>query len=99
MKMKKDRFHGSGYVRMILADPSECVDSKSILPTLRKYLTPMEEKPYGGNILMYALKDISHHFLDDSERSRSILNHLFEQEDEYLKSNQSDFYFGVYQKN
>lgn len=66
----KNKFYGSGIIRMILADPSECVDSASILPAIHSNFHTIIEKPYGGNILMNVLKDISHHFIDlDSNRN------------------------------
>ena len=93
----KKRYRGSGLIRMILADPSECIDSSSILPTIHTHFNTIAERPYGGNILMHVLKDISHHFLDmDSER-KYILNSLFDFEDEYLQNQPSDFVFGIYQ--
>ncbi len=94
----KSRFYGSGLIRMILADPSECVDAEQILPVLHKYCHIIEEKPYGGNLLMNVLKDIAHHFIDEKPKNKKILEHLFELEDEYLNNHQSDFLFGVYQK-
>lgn len=93
----KNRFYGSGLIRMILADPSECVDAERILPVLHKYCNVIEEKPYGGNILMNALKDIAHNFVEETNETIETLDRLFELEDKYLKSNKSDFLFGIYQ--
>ncbi len=59
----KKKFYGSGLIRMIIADPSECIDSANILPALHAKFRTVVEKPYGGNILMHVLKDISHHFI------------------------------------
>lgn len=94
----KNTFYGSGIIRMILADPSECIDSSSIIPALHKHFNVKIEKELGGNILMNVLKDIAHHFIHPNERQREILNELFKYEDEYLKNNSSDFVFGIYQK-
>ena len=94
----KNRFDGSGIWRMILADPSECIDSANILPALHQNLEIVVEKPLGGNILMNTLKDIAHHFLDLNEQKESILMKLFQFEDEYLKTHSSDFIFGIYKK-
>jgi hypothetical protein len=47
---------------------------------------------------MNVLKDISHHFVETNSEKEIVLNNLFEFEDNYLKSNTSDFIFGVYQK-
>lgn len=97
--MTKKKFSGSGIIRMVLADPSECVDSENIMPSIHKYFTPVVEKPYGGNIIMNVLKDISHHFINLNDEKKEILKNLFAFEDAYLKNNSSDFIFGIYKKN
>lgn len=94
----KKNFSGYGIIRMIIADPSECVDSASIIPSIHKYFEAVIEEPYGGNILMHALKDISHNFIDLNKENKRVLDCLFQFEDEYLKKNPSDFVFGVYKK-
>lgn len=93
----KRRYYGSGLLRMILADPSECIESSKILPVLRENFKVIEEKPYGGNLLMSVLKDIAHNFIDgDNKQVKSVLSQLFEIEDEYLANHPSDFIFGIY---
>jgi hypothetical protein len=92
----KNKHSGPGLVRMILADPSECVDSSSILPAIYQYFDVEVEKPFGGSILANVLKDIAHHFVDLDVEKTKILRQLFEFEDVYLKNNPSDFVFGVY---
>ena len=94
----KNKFYGSGVIRMIIADPSECIDSANIMPTIHSNFSTIIEKPYGGNILMNVLKDISHNFINLSDKNEKLLNKLFLFEDEYLKNNASDFVFGVYKK-
>lgn len=93
----KNSFSGSGIWRMIVADPSECIDSKNILPALHHHFEVKTEKAYGGNIIANALKDIAHHFYELNPENKAILNDLFAFEDEYLKTHTSDFVFGVYQ--
>lgn len=95
----KQTFSGSGLFRMILADPSECIDSARILPTIHSHFETILEQPYGGNILMNVLKDISHHFVELNDEKQEILQTLFDFEDEYLTQNSSDFVFGIYKKN
>jgi ubiquinone/menaquinone biosynthesis C-methylase UbiE len=94
----KRRFYGYGLIRMKMADPSECIDSASIIPAIHEGFTIIEEKPYGGNILMATLKDIAHHFLEPDERKKEILMKLFQFEDEFLLNSKSDFLFGIYRK-
>jgi len=93
----KNRFYGSGYIKMIIADPSECIESENILPTVRSEFKVIEEKAIGGNLLMNILKDISHNFVNiqDAEVNRT-LQKLFTLEDEFLEKHESDFIFGLY---
>lgn len=92
----KNKISGSGLIRMILADPSECVESQNILPCIHEYFDTNHEAFYGGSILMGALKDISHHFVNLDMEKQSVMNHLFEYEDNYLQQHPSDFVFGIY---
>ncbi|MFH4967900.1 class I SAM-dependent methyltransferase [Gaetbulibacter sp. M240] len=98
VNLYKNKVYGSGIIRMIIADPSECIESQKILPTINKYFKTIYQATYGGNILAITLKDISHHFIDLDEEKKKILNTLFEFEDDYLKNNPSDFIYGIYQK-
>ena len=95
----KNRISGSGVIRMKLSNPSECIDSESILPTIHKMFIPLIEKPMGSNILMYALKDIAHHFYTINSEKKEILDALFALEDDFLIHNPSDIIFGVYKLN
>ena len=95
----KRKIFRPGLLRMYLSDPSEAVNSESILPEIRRRFRIIEEKPYGGNILHLVFKDISHNFAEDSIEGNHILNRLFEIEDKFLKHcKNSDFVFGVYGK-
>lgn len=96
--LHKNKYYGSGILRMIISDPSECVESEKILPTVHRYFETVEERGFGGNLLMAALKDISHHFVEPDERKEICLRKIFDCEDEYLKHHQSDFVFGIYEK-
>lgn len=97
--LHKNKYRGVGLLRMIMADPSECIDSSSIMPSIHKNYTTIKEKPYGGNLLLSALRDISHHFYNLNDEKEVILEKLFLLEDEYLKNNTSDYVFGVYKNN
>ncbi|WP_178987746.1 class I SAM-dependent methyltransferase [Winogradskyella schleiferi] len=99
LNVYKNKVYGPGLIRMILADPSECVDSASIIPALRKNYSTVYEAGYGGNILALTLKDIAHHFMDLNDEKTNILNQLFEYEDNYLKKHPSDHIFGIYKPN
>lgn len=96
--MVKNNYYGPGLLRMIIADPSECVDSASILPAIYKNFSVIEEKPYGGNILAGAFKEIAHHFIKENPEKKKILQDLFDFEDDFLKENQSDYLFAIYEK-
>lgn len=95
-KLTKSSYSGSGILRMILADPSECIDSAAIMPALHRHFKTVIEKPYGGNLLMNVLKDIAHHFIELDSNKQAVLDKLIQQEEAYLKNNPSDFVFGVY---
>lgn len=97
-QLTKSSYSGPGSLRMIIADPSECVESSAILPVLHRHYDIIIEKPFGGNLLMGALKDIAYNFVEMNSEKKAILQELFEMEDEYLKTNPSDYVFGMYQK-
>lgn len=92
----KTHYHGSGLLRMVMADPSEAVDSASILPALHAFYDILEERPFGGNILPYVLKDLAFHFIRPDERATETLHRLFRFEDEYIRTHPSDYVFGLY---
>lgn len=94
----KKKFYGNGIVRVYLADPSESVSSNDILDTIYTYFNVIEEKSFGGNILMSVFKDIAYHFVDLNHEKQTIINTLFRFEDDYLKENKPDFLIGFYQK-
>lgn len=96
LNITKNKIYGSGLIRMILADPSECVDSENIIPSIHEHYQTIYEAGYGGNIVKMALKDLAHHFVDLNIENEYILNELFNYEDEYLKNHKSDFVFGIY---
>jgi SAM-dependent methyltransferase len=93
--MTKTHCYRQGLWRMIISDPSECVDAESILPTLRKHMREEEYVPLGGNIAMPVLKHIAHHFVNENQ---DILQQIFHLEDQYLQEHLSDYAFGVYRK-
>jgi len=94
----KNKFYGNGWLRVYLADPSESVSSEDILNTVKNYFNPIDEKSYGGNILMNVFKDIAYNFVEINPEKQNILNQIFTLEDEYLKENKPDFIIGLYQK-
>lgn len=95
-KIFKNKYYSPGLLRMIISDPSECIDSEKILPSIYKYFNVIIEKPLGGNILMGALKHISHNFIDLDADKLNALNKIVEFEDNYLLKNKSDYVFGIY---
>lgn len=95
---KKNKYYGAGLIRMILSDPSECVDSDNILPEIHKYFKVIVENSLGGSLLMHALKDIAHHFIQTDKNKLDNMHRIFKYEDEYLLNNKSDFLFGIYEK-
>jgi len=93
----KSKVYSPGILKMILSDPSEAVESHKIISTVREYFRIIEEKKIGGNILHLLFKDIAHNFLGQDEKTRTLIQRIFELEDDFLKSgNESDFIFGIY---
>ncbi|WP_299364575.1 class I SAM-dependent methyltransferase [Winogradskyella sp.] len=97
LNIYKNKVYGPGWLRMILADPSECIDSENIMPSIHQNYNTVYEASYGGNILQLALKDIAHHFIDLNKEKKEVLDGLFYFEDTYLKNHKSDFIFGIYE--
>lgn len=97
-KSVKQKVFRPGTLRMFLNDPSESLHSEDIPEMVNKYFSTVEEKKLGGNILHLLLKDIAHNFRNGSQDADVILQNLFSEEDEFLKTNSSDFLFGVYKK-
>ncbi len=98
-KSVKTKIFRPGLVRMFFVDPSEAVDSESILPSLHENFKVLEEKKIGGDILHILLKDIAHNFLDDKLETKKLLNYLIEQDEKFIEeTGRSDFVFGIYQK-
>ena len=98
-RLIKNHISGPGVLRMVFSDPSEAVDSESIVPALRKGFTPLEETNLGGNILMILLKDIAHHFTGDDPQAMLILDDLMKIEDDFLYTEGYNNIFGIYRKN
>lgn len=68
-------------LRMHLLDPSEAVDSESIVPGVRELFDVLEERPLGGTLVNLVLDDIAQHFRDDGD---VWLRLMFEVEDALL---------------
>lgn len=94
----KESISGPGYIRMYLADPSEAIESEKIIPALRKHFKTLEEKNVGGDLLMLLLKDISHHFTNENEETKRVLEIIFKEEEKFISNRVGDFVFGVYVK-
>ena len=98
-KSIKRRIYRPGLLRMWLADPSEAVDSDSILPSIHNQFKIIEERKIGWDISHLLFKDIAHNFLNKDKETQLLLSYIFDKEDEYLASTGlSDAVFGVYQK-
>jgi ubiquinone/menaquinone biosynthesis C-methylase UbiE len=95
----KKRVYRPGLLRMLITDPSEAIDSESIIRAVHKHFTVIEEKHLGWDILHLLLKDIAHHFISGNPETQKLLQCFFEKEDEYMTiTGRSDGLFGIYQK-
>ena len=98
-KSIKHRIYRPGLLRMLIADPSEAVDSESIMPSIHKYMNILEERKIGWDITHLLFKDIAHNFVNQDHVTQNLLSYIFEREDEYLSvTGRSDAVFGIYQK-
>ena len=98
-KSIKRRIYRPGLLRMLLVDPSEAIDSDSIIPSIHEFFKIIEEKKIGWDISHLLFKDIAHNFLNKDKETKLLLSYLFEKEDEYLlMTGRSDAVFGIYQK-
>jgi hypothetical protein len=84
---------------MKLVDPSEAIDSESIIPSLHRHFNIVEEREIGWDITHVLFKDIAHNFLNDDPEIKKLIRFIFDEEDKYLKkSGHSDAIFGIYKK-
>lgn len=94
----KKKIYRPGLIRMKLVDPSEAIDSASIVPCLHRYFNVLEEKHIGWDLTQILLKDIACNFLENNDQTINFLNYIFEQEDKYMADHRSsDGLFGIYQ--
>ncbi len=89
--------HRPGTLAMIMYDPSEAVESSSILPLLHTVFHVQEETLYGGALLHLVFKDIAHHFLQPDPEATKFLKRCMDAEDEAMQRGDvgSDFAFLV----
>ena len=93
----KNKVYKPGYLRMLMVDPSEAIDSEAILPALHKHFKILEEKKLGWNILHLLLKGIAHNFLNDESQTKEIITDLIAKEYGFVEEEgSSDAIFGVY---
>lgn len=95
-RFHKSQMSGPGWLRMLITDPSEAVESEAIMPAIHARYQTVEERAIGGNLLMPLLKDIAHHFVDPSPENKALLSKLFALEDALLEREASQLVFGVY---
>ncbi len=94
----KNKVYSNGLLRMKLNDPSEAVDSESIIPVLHKYFDVVEEKYLGCNLIMPIMRGIAHNFINKDTETIELLQMILEADTNFIeKYDKSDFIFGVYQ--
>ncbi len=68
-------------------DPSECVNSQNIIPTLQKHFDYLDVKYFDGSIIMYALDSQFYHNFDfNNEKHKKFLELLFQIEDTFIEA-------------
>lgn len=95
----KNKVYSPGKIRMLMNDPSEAVDSESIMPSIHKHYETIEEKEIGLNIIMPLMRGIANNFDNNDEETTKIINKIIEADREYCRKNKvSDYIFGIYRK-
>ena len=94
----KKRVYRPGLLRMLLVDPSEAIDSESIVPSLNKHFKVLEQTDLGWNILHILLKGIAQNFINEEPETKKVIDFLIAEEADFVKKQlKSDAIFGVYQ--
>jgi len=96
----KHRVYRPGRLTMYLSDPSEAVESNLIEECLSKNFEIVERKIYGGAILQNLFKDIAHNFINEEQKTKNLIQLIFNVEDEMMRRGEisSDFIFFVCKK-
>ena len=94
----KAHVHRPGLLRMLLADPSEAVESEVIRPALAKFFAPVRVVEVGGALLHPVFHDIGGNFPVDDPRANEIVEGCIRRESRLMQAGaiKSDFLLGVY---
>jgi SAM-dependent methyltransferase len=97
LSIEKTRVKAPGLLRMLISDPSEAIDSESILPFVRKNFEILELKKMGGTISHMLFHDIAHNFAASDSDALSFVTMVMEEERRLIEQGtlQSDFVFVV----
>ncbi|MGD9497441.1 MAG: class I SAM-dependent methyltransferase [Armatimonadota bacterium] len=82
---------------MAVDDPTEAIRSAEIVPLVRERFEILDQRPYGGTILLPVLDDIAGNFGPDDPTATKLLEMLFEIEDTLMAAGEidSDFVYLV----
>ena len=91
---QKERLLGSGTIWkkpsvsfFLKNDPSECINSEMIIPTLKNVFDDVDVRYFNGSILFFALGSAFYNNFDlNNPRHQHLLNLLFETEDTLVKN-------------
>ena len=97
LSVEKVRVRAPGLLRMLLADPSEAVDSESILPCVQENFEILENKKMGGTLSCALFHDIAQNFAPSDAEALSFVRMVLEEERRLIDAGalQSDFAFVV----
>ena len=79
---------------MLLDDPSEAVESSSLMPALHRHFSVLEQHPY-GSILHLALHGIAGNFLADDPGTAQVMRQCLAAEEQALRRLGHDFTYAV----
>jgi SAM-dependent methyltransferase len=94
----KSKVHRPSWLTMTLGDPSEAIESASIVPLLEEHFEIVERRDYGGTIVHMLFDDIAANFVDSdgaakSDEAKQLLQLCFQIEDVLIELGEleSDF--------
>jgi len=76
-------------------DPSECVQSEQIMPTLRERFEILHYADRGGSLVHFLLANIAGNFREDNPRAVRLLEVMFDLEDVLVESGDLGVHFAL----
>jgi len=97
LNIEKTNVKAPGLLRMRLSDPSEAIDSESILPFVRNHFEILELREMGGTITHALFHDIAQNFVTSDPEALALVKMVLDEESKLIEQGtlQTDFAFVV----